>query len=170
MKPRAYVVHQLRSRVRLRIKAKRNDYPYFEGVRRELDLLPGVDEVRINPTTGTILLVHPEQPFEQLLSRLQRSELFECMECAEPQDSALAPVSNGLSMIDKALFDSSEGRLDLRALTYIGLMVVTLLQIRRGNLLGPALPFLWQAFSLLGRIDAWHDALTDQDDGDPTGF
>ena len=170
MKPRAYVIHQLRCRVRLRIKARRNDYAYFEAVRRELDLLPGVDEVRINPATGTILLVHPEQPFAQLLSRLQRLELFEFKEGPEPHDSVLAPVSNAMAMVDKALFDGSEGRVDLRALAYIGLMGVTLLQLRRGNLLGPAIQFLWQAFSLLDRVDAWRDMLGKDEDDDPADF
>ena len=170
MNPRAYVVHQLRCRVRLRINDKRNDYQYFEAVRRELDLLAGVDEVCINPATGTILLVHPEQPFAQLLSRLQRLELFEITEDPEPHESVLAPVTSGLAMIDKALFDSSEGRVDLRALAYIGLMGLTLMQLRRGQLLGPALPFLWQAFSLLHRVDAWRDMLTDDEEADPDDF
>ena len=153
MAPRAYVIHQLRCRVRLRIKDKRNDYQYFEAVRRELDLLPGVDEVRINPATGTVLLVHPEQSYTQLLSKLQQQNLFEFIDGPEPPTPVLAPVTSGLAMIDKALADSSDGRLDLRAVGYIGLMAVTVYQIRRGQLLGPALPVIWQAFSLLGRIN-----------------
>jgi hypothetical protein len=68
------------------------------------------------------------------------------------------------------LFDGSEGRVDLRALAYIGLMGVTLLQLRRGNLLGPAIPFLWQAFSLLDRVDAWRDMLGDNEGDDPADF
>ena len=164
MKPRAYIVHQLRSRVRLRITDRRNDGAYFEAVRRELDLLPGIDEIRINPVTGTILLVHPEQPVQQVLDRVQRLELFEFTDEAEPHESVLAPVTNAMAMIDKALFDTSEGRVDLRAVAYIGMMGFTLLQLRRGQILGPAIPFLFQAFSLLDRVDAWRDLAADNED------
>lgn len=164
MAPRAYVIHQLRCRVRLRIKDRRNDYPYFEAVRRELDLLPGVDEVRINPATGTILLVHPEQSCTRIQSMLQRQELFEIIDGPEPATPVLAPVSSGLAMIDKALTESSGGRLDLRAVAYIGLVAVTLHQIRRGQVLAPALPLIFQAFSLLDRVNGWRDEmLSDQD-------
>ena len=166
MTPRAYIVHQIRGRLRLRIRDRQNDYTYFESVRRELDLLPGVDEVRINPGTGTVLLLHPEQPHEKLQGRLQRLGLFEIIEGPEPSTSVLEPVRSGLAMIDQALTESSGGRLDLRALSYIGLMAVTLLQIRRGQLLGPAVPFLWQAFSLLDRVNGWRDTMiSDQETG-----
>ena len=160
MAPCAYVVHQIRCRLRLRIKDKRNDYPYFEAVRRELDLIPGVEEVRVNPATGTILLLHAEQSVGRLQHRLRQLDLFEIIDGPEPATPVLAPLTQGIAMIDQTLLDSSGGRVDLRAVAYIGLMAVTVHQIRRGQLLGPALPLIGQAFSLLNRINGLRDAAT----------
>ncbi|MGB5260910.1 MAG: HMA2 domain-containing protein [Gammaproteobacteria bacterium] len=166
MTPCAYVVHQTRSRVRLRIREKRNDFEYFEAVRRQLDLLPGVGEVRINTVTGTILLLHSGQSCTQLLDKLRQLELFDFIDGPEPTASVLAPLSSGIAMIDKTLADSSGGRVDLRALAYIGLMAVTVHQIRRGQVLGPALPAIWQALSLLNRVKDWRDAASADADPD----
>ena len=58
-------------------------------------------------------------------------------------------------MIDAAIADSSGGRVDLRALAYIGLMAFTLRQIVRGQFLGPALPMMWEALRLLDRFIGW---------------
>jgi hypothetical protein len=153
MLPCAYVVHQIPGRLRLRIREKCKDRQYFEELRRRLDSLSGVDEIRINSITGTILLLHPEQPYAQVADQLRQLRLFEITEGAEPGSSALASLSSALATVDKALAGSSGGSVDLRALAYIGLMVFTVRQIMRGQVLGPALPMLWQALSLVGRIN-----------------
>jgi hypothetical protein len=152
MLPCAYVVHQIPGRVRLRIREKCKDSQYFEELRRRLGSLSGVDEIRINSITGTILLLHSEQPYAQVADQLRQLRLFEITEGAESGTSALARLSSALATVDKAIAGSSGGSVDLRTLAYIGLMAFTVRQIIRGQVLGPALPMLWQALSLVGRI------------------
>jgi hypothetical protein len=158
MLPGAYIVHRIRGRMRLRIRQKRGDRDYFEAVQRGLETLPGIEEVRINPVTGTVLLLHPDESCDRVLDRLRQWDLFELMDCDEPVVPVLAPLSSGLSLIDKTLSDSSGGRLDLRSVAYIALMGVTVAQLVRGQVLGPALPMAWQALSLLDRINGWKQA------------
>lgn len=153
MIPAAYVVHEIRGRVRLRIREKCKDPMYFEELRRQLTSLPGVDEVRINCNTGTVLLLHTDQSLERLSDRLIPLGLFEIHTVPEPAKPALAQLSSGIAMVDAAIQDSSGGRVDLRALAYIAMMGFTLHQIVRGQLLGPAIPMMWQALSLLDRIN-----------------
>jgi hypothetical protein len=153
MLPCAYIVHSTRKRMRLRIRERRNDGQYFEAVRRELDLVPGIEEVRINTVTGTVLLLHPEETGDRVLDRLRRLGVFDVIEGEEPATSVLTPVTSGLAMIDQGLHESSGGRVDLRALAYIALMTVTVTQLLRGQVLGPALPVAWQALSLLDRVN-----------------
>ena len=158
MAPCAYIIHQVRGRTRLRIREKCNDPHYFEAVRRELDTLSGIDEVRTNSTTGTILLLYTGQSFESLSDQLQAPGLFELVDGPEPVKPALEQISSGIAMIDAAIADSSGGRVDLRALAYIGLMAFTLRQIIRGQFLGPALPMMWEALRLLDRFNGWKTA------------
>ena len=155
MRPAAYVVHEIRGRVRLRIREKCKDPMYFEEVRRQLTALPGIDEVRINCNTGTVLLLHTEESLDRLGDRLLPLGLFDMHSDPEPAKPALAQLSSGIAMVDTAIQDSSGGRVDLRALAYIAMMGFTLHQIVRGNLLGPAIPMLAQTLTLLDRINGW---------------
>ena len=158
MLPAAHVVHEIRGRVRLRIREKCKDPMYFEEVRRQLTALPGIEEVRINCNTGTVLLLHGEESLDRLDSRLRPLGLFDLNPGPEPAKPALEQLSSGIAMVDAALLESSGGRMDLRTLSYIAMMGFTLHQIVRGNLLGPAIPMMGQALSLLNRITDLNDA------------
>jgi hypothetical protein len=63
------------------------------------------------------------------------------------------PLRSGLSGIEQALKSGTAGNVDLRTLAFLGLMGLTLHQVLRGQVLGPALPMLWNAFSLVGQIN-----------------
>jgi hypothetical protein len=54
----------------------------------------------------------------------------------------------GISRIDQTLTAGSSGKIDLRTLAFIGLMVFTICQIMHGQVLGPALSMLWKALIL----------------------
>ena len=54
---------------------------------------------------------------------------------------------------EQALKSGTAGNVDLRTLAFLGLMGLTLHQVLRGQVLGPALPMLWNAFSLIGQIN-----------------
>ncbi|MGD8311664.1 MAG: hypothetical protein PVJ66_03640 [Gammaproteobacteria bacterium] len=153
-KPRAYIVHQTRCRVRLRVRDRRKDPAYFEQVRDKLDPLSGIMETRINSTTGCILLLHPQIPWSELAARLRQLDLFTIMESPEPVRPAIEPLAAGISTLDRLIADESAGVLDLKTLAYIGLMVFTVRQIMLGNVLGPAVPMLWNAMSLADRFHA----------------
>jgi hypothetical protein len=152
MPPLARIIHQTRSRVRLRIGEKRKDPEYFEQVGNQLGSVSGISELRTNSNTGCILLLHPEQTWAELEPQLQQLGLFEITEAAEPEKPALEPLLEGFSRINQALTAGSSGRVDLRTLTYIGMMALTINQIMRGQVLGPALPMLWNALSLVERF------------------
>ncbi|MDX1697954.1 MAG: hypothetical protein R3308_06670 [Thiohalobacterales bacterium] len=162
MIPAAYVLHEIRGRVRLRVREKCKDPMYFEEARRRLTELPGIDEVRINCNNGTILLLHTDESLERLESRLRPLGLFDLNRGPEPVKPALAQLSSGIAMVDAAVQESSGGRVDLRTLAYIAMMGFTLHQIVRGNLLGPAIPMMGQALTLLDRINGRQGA-----DGSP---
>jgi hypothetical protein len=150
--PLARIVHQTRSRVRLRIAEKRKDPGYFEDLRDQLATVPGITELKINSTTGCVVLLHPELPWSELEPGLRMAELFEITDTPEPARPALEPLTSGLSRMDQAVTSGTDGSVDLRTLAYVGLMGFTISQALRGELLGPAIPLLFNAMSLLDRI------------------
>jgi hypothetical protein len=67
--------------------------------------------------------------------------------------ASFEPLRSSLSGIEQALKSGTAGGVDLRTLAFLGMMGLTLHQILRGQVLGPALPMLWNAFSLIGQIN-----------------
>ena len=155
MTERAYIVHQLPGRVRLRIKEKRQDEAYFDEIRRQLQPVDGIEHVRVNCNTGTIIVRHPEKPYAELETEFRRLQLFEIAEGSEPETPALKPLISGISKIDRLINEESAGIANLRTLVVVAAVLLAIRQFRRGELLGPALPLLWNALELVGRFNGW---------------
>ena len=152
MLPQAHIVHQLRGRVRLRITEKRQEPEYFADVCSRIEALDGVTEVSANPTTGSLLLLHPDLSFADLEAQLQTLGLFEIVAASAPRQSALMPVFGGIASIDEGLAAGTSGSFDLRTLAVIGLVGVAVHQLYRGNIVGPAIPMLLSALDLARQI------------------
>lgn len=152
MLPRAHIVHQLRGRLRLRIREKRQEPEYFEELLNRLQSVKGVSEVRVNDTTGSLLLLHPELPYAELEAQLKELELFEIVATSEAKGSALNPVFAGFSWFDQAISEGSTEHFDLRSLAFIGLVGLAAHQMYRGNIMVPAIPLLMSAWSLADQI------------------
>ena len=150
--PNAQIVHQTRGRLRLQVREKCKHPDYFEAIRKQLEGLPGIDEVKTNSTTGSIILLHSLENNAELLKRLPQLALFEITDCHKQDADAFTPLRSGLTGIERLLRNGSAGSVDLRTMAFIGIMGLTLHQIMRGQVLGPALPMLWNAFSLINNI------------------
>jgi hypothetical protein len=151
MPPIASIAHQVRGRMRLRVREKRQDSDYFEAARTRLESLPGVEQVTVNNSTASIVLYHELPDNDALLEQLGNTGLFAFSTAAEPEAAAFESLRSGLSGIESALRHGTAGGVDLRTLAFLGMMGLTLHQIVRGQVLGPALPMLWNAFSLISR-------------------
>ena len=149
----AYIVHQIPGRVRLRIRGKRQDQAYFEEVCRQLQPLDCIEDVRVNCNTGSIILRHAETPYAEVETELRQLQLFEIGEGPEPETPALRPLQSGLSKIDQLIKEESLGVASLRTVVIVAAVLLAIRQFRRGNLLGPALPLLWNALELAGRFN-----------------
>ena len=152
MSPQAQIVHQLRGRLRLKILDKRRDPDYFAALQTRLEKLPGVSEVRVNLFTGSVVLLHPEQPSSELRTQLEQLGLFEIIDTPQAGESALKPLLAGTGRLDQALWEGSTGSIDLRTLAVTGLLGLAAYQIYRGNFLGPAVPLLLSAYDLAQQI------------------
>jgi hypothetical protein len=88
-----------------------------------------------------------------LAEALRQLDWFALSEGREPVNSPLGSLSSRISMIDKAISGGSGGMVDLRTLAYVGLLGLTIRQAMRGQVLGPALPMMWQAIGLIKRLN-----------------
>jgi hypothetical protein len=68
MIPDAIATHEIAGRFRVRVNDRKNDEKYFASVASELKAMEGVQDVKANPSTGSILVLHRR-------SRLAISEL-----------------------------------------------------------------------------------------------
>jgi len=152
MTPRAHIIHQTHHRVRLRIREKRQDPEYFEQVRERLASIDGIDRVRVNSNTGSIVLLHPETSFEEVAPGLWQPDLFEFVAGGEPAVSALGQLQSGVTKINQVISQSTAGIADLKTIAVIVLVLLAIRQIKRGSLFGPALPLLWSAIDLSMRF------------------
>ena len=152
MSTQAHIMHQLRGRLRLKILEKRQDPGYFASLQTRLENLPGVSEVKVNPFTGSVVLLHPEHPYNELRTQLDRLGLFEIIAPPQVEASALKSLYAGAARLDQALSAGSAGSIDLRTLAVSGLIGLAAYQIYRGNALGPAVPMLVSAFGLAQQI------------------
>jgi hypothetical protein len=152
MIPSAHIVHQVRGRLRLQVREKRKDIAYFETVRSRLDSLADIDEVRVNTTTGSIVMLHSLPEHDELTGQLQQLELFEITEARQPGPTGLDTVGSGLADIEQLIKSGTAGSVDLKTVAYVCMMGLTVHQIMRGQILGPAMPMLWDAIRLIDRI------------------
>ena len=144
------MVHRTRERTRLRVPSRRDDGEFFEEARAQLSALVG--EVRVNAGTGSILLLHPDQRAEELDALLSHGALFELSDEPAPPGKALAPLMAGVSKLDRAIAGMTSGAADLRTVLFVLAVALAIRQLLRGNVLGPALPLLWIALELAGRV------------------
>lgn len=151
----AYIVHRIPGRVRLRIRDKRQDQAYFEALCRQLQPLDCIEDVRANCSTGSIILRHAETPYAEVEAELRQLQLFDIAEGPEPETPALRPLQSGLSRIDQLIREESSGITNLRTIVIVAAVLLAIRQFRRGELLGPALPLLWNALELAGRFNGW---------------
>jgi hypothetical protein len=149
MTVRAHVVHRTRSRIRLRVPDKRGDHGWFSRLRSRLLSLPGVESIHINPLLGSVLMVGAEGAIGALEDTLAEEAVLALTGEPLPQTSALSGLASLLNSIDRTVEDLSAGSTDLRTLAFVALFGLALRQALRGEIVGPALPLIWYAFTLL---------------------
>ena len=57
-----YLSHVSKGRLRLRIPSKKRDTAFFSGLQAVLSAVPGLDQVKVNPLSGSLLILHSELP------------------------------------------------------------------------------------------------------------
>lgn len=150
--PRAYVAHRARGRVRLRVPERKNDPDYFSALASAFQGAPGVRDVRVNPSTGSVVLQidEAEKNGSVFAPAVQRG-LIELCEQEPARATPLFSVARALSDVGSSLRDRTEGRWDLASLSFYALIGAGLYQAARGKFMPAGGALLITAINLVNR-------------------
>ena len=155
MLPEAYIVHQLPSRVRLRVNDMRNDDEFFDQVIEQLSSLQSLTNYYTNRAVGSIVLVYEDGSWAEVMQQLEEIGLFTLVDPpAHKNRPAIAPLLSNIRKLNQNIGQGSGGSIDLRTLALISLLLLTVRQALQGNLVGPALPLLISAWGLIDKYQA----------------
>lgn len=156
IQPSAFIKHQMPGRVRLKIPQKRGDINYFNRLEELFSHFFGINELKLNPSTASIVINHEtDVPFQDIVEFAKTKNLFNLVEEAEDHDEVVpnmyikALTLTGFNRFDKALLAYSKGRLDARSFVFLSLIGLAIHQAARGNVMAPAATLLWYAVQLL---------------------
>lgn len=149
----ARIVHQLPGRIRIKVTGVKEDSEYFAVVRRLISELSGVESVRVNATSSSIVVAYnPSDPVfrfrlgessavSEWLDLTDGGDLFAAMDDAVTtgvryleQHSRLAEsVVSTAEQLDTGLRRASDGYLDLKVLLPLGFAAATSLHKARAK-------------------------------------
>lgn len=134
--------------MRLRIPSHRHDHGYFTRLVAALKAGPPVGEVRVNPTTASVLLADASaDALQALLEHARTHGLFRLPDGGEVE--LMAAMLDEARRIDGGVRAMSGGGVNLRGLAFVALLGGALYQLARGELLAPASTLGWYAAALL---------------------
>jgi len=147
----AFVIHELPGRLRLRIPEKRSDPAFFADLAERLSECPGVTGVKPNALTGSVLLFHAAETSASDVTRFaEQTALFSVKPSSATAARTLGQqAAKGLDAFDRSLTAVSGGWVDLQSVCFLLLLGLGVHQARRGQLLSPAAPLLWEAIRLV---------------------
>lgn len=158
MMPQARIAHRTRGRVRLSVPERRRDRDYFSVARDRLARIEGIDQVRVNETTGSVVVFHSELPFERLRGALERADLFHFD--GQP-DAAGAPGE--LETGDEVGKDS-RGAFNLQSVLFLILMLMASRKYPRASLIVGLVPMVWQVVVLALRVRDFRKAAAETEE------
>ena len=117
--------------------SKKGDEDYFEQLSQEFADHDGVEEVFVNPHTGSALFVHKTDP-RKIVHHAAENQLFTIVPKKQPVQTLFGGVADVLREGNKKLKRMTGGELDVRSLVFLLLLVSGAYQLFRGNVAVPA--------------------------------
>jgi hypothetical protein len=150
MNPQAEIEHVAPGRARLRIRARKGEYGYFNELATRLEGLDGVTGVTTNPLTGSVLILCDTKATpDAIVAAAQSAGLFKLHKRMAGTPLALADPQAVVAAMDRRLRHATQDEVSLRSAMFILLLGLGLSQMFRGQVMAPATSLLWYAFTIL---------------------
>jgi hypothetical protein len=129
----------------VRIPSRRHDREFFTRLVSALRDAPGIEELRVNPTTASVLVVATPAAITEIVRGAAAQGLFRV---GEDEPPIIEAVRETAERTDGVIRLMSGNQLDLRALTFLMLVAGTFTQLARKQWLAPAATLGWCAIDL----------------------
>ena len=153
MPHKAFVVHAITGRVRLKVPDRRDDTAFFTEVAQRLSQCGNVTAVAVNAITASVL-VRYTGPIMALIGQAHEAGLAQLVdiEMQPPKPQALSSrLLHRVRGIDRTIRITSRGELDGSSAIVVFLLIAAGVQLLRGQVLG-AIPLLWYASEAIGGV------------------
>jgi hypothetical protein len=147
--PSGYIAHAIAGRTRLKFPAMQGDTEFFADISGKLSAIEGVDSVRDNPTTASVLILHADTDLEAIRTAIAKQALFEFDEAPNHAALSIEKVKQNFRVLDQGLRGASANELDSRLAIFLALVFAGLWQLRKGQILAPAATLFWYAWQLI---------------------
>jgi Heavy metal associated domain 2 len=153
MKDRAIVVSSGNQRIRFKIPGRRGDVLYFSKVASALEHHPEVRNIRVNPIAESLLIhLHRDHHINEVVQFAHDEQLFEIRGPLLSRPTIGESLWRHTQTWDMGLVVFSRGRLNSENIFCFAFLVLGLIQLKRGQIMQPAIPLLWRALALLRKI------------------
>jgi hypothetical protein len=151
MTTRAWVVHRIAGRLRVRVPDHQGDGLFFATLAESVRALPGIGSARPSPLAASLVIEHGiEDPAQ--LDALLRGLGLEPLDGEPPAEPPLQVLLGSVRALERDLRQVTGGTADLRTLGFLALATAGLVQIARGNAFSAASSLLWHATDLLREL------------------
>lgn len=163
MIPEARLTHAIPGRFRFKFPVMRRDAHFFAALAEEMPNAPGVTSVRVNAIACSLLIrCDPRVTPEAIAEYAAERKLFVLEPFNSTLLSLLSALMAGLGAVNRKLRTPNGERYDKRAALLLLLVALAIRQTLRGEIMVPALPLWWNAYTLLNQMDDTGDAACDR--------
>lgn len=148
--PEAFVAHESRGRIRLRISERRRDADYFTSIEKVFSKSGITSMVVSNPLTASVLITH-HTTRERIAEWAESNGLFTIVERPSIRTRPLSQrINDGFKVLDTAVTAGTNGLIDLPTGAFLALVGWGVYQILQGRIAGPAwYTALWYGMNIL---------------------
>ncbi|HZS81974.1 MAG TPA: hypothetical protein VFA50_03840 [Stellaceae bacterium] len=150
---KAYAVHRVPGRIRFRVPERRGDAKFFGEVEQCLRRLDGVDHVKTNPVTASVL-VHHQGEIADLARAAFGNDVGKLVEIVLGSPPLARTVRTEIATIDETVRRVTNGEMDLATLASCGLLAMAAVHLLTGRQPVMAVSLGWYATELLRRSGA----------------
>jgi hypothetical protein len=181
-KMKLQIAHQIPGRIRMKVPSAKDNPELLEQIKRTFSVIPGVEQVIVNPTTGSVVLHYDTERHDEFHGRLQQhtgghekppnNEIDALASKIEQEAEFLAERSHTAKVVvdffretDKQIKLSTHNVVDLKILLAAGIAGFTIFEVGASA----ATP-VWVTLGIFGlnhMIQANSPDAQDDDDAEP---
>ncbi len=137
MIPEAHISHRTSGRLRLKVTSKREHTGYLKSLPDKFSGAPGINELEINPSTGSVLIKHAGDS-DEIIDFVRKRGIFKIKFNSVRPPSVHQGVTSAYRDVDGLVQSLSNGSTNAGGLAFLGLVIFGIMQIGKGNFAAPA--------------------------------